>query len=72
MLSDLGACTGGTQVHLIAQDTASIFSQAANQSTGPDMGFQISSMLSFPPVAVSVIWKLLSTIKNLIRLLSDL
>ena len=59
-------------MHLIAQDTASIFSQAANQSTDTDMRFQVSSVLSFPPVSVAVIRKLLSTIKKLIRLLSYL
>ena len=64
MLSDLGACTGGTQVHLIAQDTASIFSQAANQSIDPDERFRVSIMLPFSPVAVAVIRKLLSNIKN--------
>ena len=36
LLSDLGACTGGTQVHLISQENASIFSKTANQSTDPD------------------------------------
>ena len=72
MLSDLGACTVGTQGHLIYQDTASIFLQAANKSKDPDEIFQVSSMLSFPPVDYTVIRKLLSTIKKLIRMLSDL
>ena len=45
MLYDLGSCKGGTQVHLIAQDTVSIFSQAANQSTNPDTLFQVLSVL---------------------------
>ena len=63
-------------MHLIAQDTASIFSQAENQSTDPDTRanqsadldkqFQVSSVLSFPPVAVAVIRKILSTIKKLL------
>ena len=72
LLIDLVAFTGGTQVHLITQDTASIFLQAENQSTDPDTLFQVSSVLSFPPVDVVVIPKLLSTIKKLIWLLSDL
>ena len=59
-------------MHLIAQNTALIFSQAVNQSTDPDTRFQVSSVLSFPPVDVSVIRKLLSTIVKLIRMLSDL
>ena len=59
-------------MHLIAQDTASIFSQASNQSTELDTIFQVSIVLSFPPVDVAVIRKLLSTIKKLIILLSDL
>ena len=73
---------GGTQVNLIAQDTASIFSQAANQSTdpdtrenqstNPDTRFQFSSVLSFPPVDVAVIRKLLLTIKKIMRLSSNL
>ena len=48
------------------------FSQAANQSTNPDTRFQVSSVLHFPPVPVAFIRGLLSTIKKLIRLLSDL
>ena len=48
LLSDLVACTGGTQLYLIAQDTASIFSQAANQSTDTDKRFQVSSVFLFP------------------------
>ena len=51
-------------MHLFDQETASIFAQAANQSTNPDKRFQVSSVLSFPPVDVVVIRKLLSTIKN--------
>ena len=59
-------------MQLIAQDNALIFSQAANQSTDPYTRYQVSSVLSFPPVDVAAIRKLLSTIKKLIRLLSDL
>ena len=59
-------------MHLISQDMASIFSQAANQSTDPDKQFQVSSVLSFPPVSVSVIRNLLSSRKKLMRLISDL
>ena len=50
LLSDLGAFTGGTQVHLNSQDTGSNFSKATNQSTDPDMRFQVSSVLPFPPL----------------------
>ena len=63
---------GGNQVNLIDQDKASIFSQALNQSIDPDTRFQVSSVLPFPPIDVSVIRKLLSTIKKLIRMLSAL
>ena len=56
---------GGIQVQLIAQDTASILSQATNQSTDPDKRFQFSSVLPFPPVDVAVSRKLLSTIKKI-------
>ena len=59
-------------MHLIAQDTASILSQAENQSTDSDMRFEVSSVFSFSPVDVAVIQKLLSTIKNIIRLLSNM
>ena len=57
---------------LINQDMASIFSQSANQSTDTDKRFQVSSVLSFPPVSTLVIRNLLSTIKKLIRMLSNL
>ena len=68
MLSGLESCTVGTQVHLIYQDTLSILSLTANESTDPDTRFQVSSVFLFSPVAVSIIRKLLSTIKKLIRL----
>ena len=54
------------------QEGASIFSQSANQSIDTNKLFQVSTVLSFPPVDVAVIQKLLSTLKKLIRLLSDL
>ena len=56
----------------MAQDTASILSQDTNQSTDRDTRFQISSVLNFSPADVTIFRKLLSTIKELIRLLSDL
>ena len=59
-------------MHLITHETASIFSQAANQSTNPDKQFKVSIVLLLPPVDVAVIRKLLSTINKLIRSLSDL
>ena len=59
-------------MNLISQVTALISSQAANQSIDTDTRFKVSSVLSFLPVDVPVIRKLLSTIKKLIRLLSDL
>ena len=67
LLSDLEACTIEIKVHMIYQDTDSIFSQAAKQSTDPDTRFQVSSVLPFPPVSVAVTRKLLSTIKNTYR-----
>ena len=57
LLSNLVAFTGGTQVHLISQDTGLIFSKPTNQSTDPNMRFQVSSVLPFPPllsIAVAV------------------
>ena len=56
----------------IDQDTGSFFSQSLNKLTDSDTRFKVSSVLSLPHVSVAVIWKLLSNIKKLIRLLSNL